>query len=239
MTSSGPWLQSASGGVVDILAPSLDGLDPVLDLIEPIARMTRFTGHVPAGLYSIAQHCVIGCDAAYQQAREPLLCAAVLLHDLHEAFLGDIATPVAAAIAVAANRQGGAEEWRRGDTERHVRAAIRRIKHDIDAVIHAAAGLPWPLPQTIAEQVAGYDLRLLATERAHLLRPAPKPWDPLVEAAEALPMRGRIVPWPWPKAAEEYQMRVQRFCPDLLAGRRNGRPLGSPERPRVVQSTAI
>lgn len=213
MTDPAPqiWLQSASGAVIDLMAPSLAGLLIMRDLIEPISRICRFTGHVPDRHYSVAQHCVIGADAAFAETGELALAAAVLLHDLHEALIGDIATPIQVAMRRASVlRHGpGADEV--------TRSALDHIKGLADRAIYEAAGLGWPLDGSIREYVATMDLRLLATERKHLLRRAPQPWAAAVEAAAPLNRVRSIPAWTWKRAAAEYRIRAERLCPDLLA----------------------
>ena len=70
-----------------------------------------------------------------------------------------------------------------------------------------------------------YDIRMLATERAHLLVRSPQAWAPVVEAAQPLRLVGKIGVWPWVKAAEEYRAALRRYLPETFA------PQPAPSRP--------
>lgn len=59
-----------------------------------LSLLNRFTGHIPYP-YSVAEHSTL---AAKLWGRTPIERLAILLHDAHEAFMGDIASPVKAAI---------------------------------------------------------------------------------------------------------------------------------------------
>lgn len=87
------------------------------------------------------------------------LILAALLHDGHEAYLGDITTPVAQALARCAGQDH-----------------IQGLKARIDAAIFAAAGLPWPLPAAQAQAVKAVDRIMLETEHRDLLLERPDHW---------------------------------------------------------------
>jgi 5'-deoxynucleotidase YfbR-like HD superfamily hydrolase len=74
------------------------------DVAEGLARICRFGGHVPGNPYSVAQHCVIGADAAMEETRDANIAAYFLLHDAHEFVFGDMTTPVAKWLATIADR---------------------------------------------------------------------------------------------------------------------------------------
>lgn len=210
------WLQTASGRAFDLLQPDWRQVDFEVDIPEALARLARFTGHVRSGPYSVAQHCVIGADAVFQATRDKEAAAAFLLHDAHEAYLGDIATPIVAAL----RRMAGTFE--KGDAA--LTFAIGGIKERLDHAIYLAAGCP--RARTAHHAVVKiYDLRMLATERAHLLVRSPQAWAPQIEAAQPLRLVGKITVWPWVKAAEEYRERLRRYLPETFA------PQPAPSRP--------
>lgn len=73
-----------------------------LDVTVPVvSRIIRFSGHCP-GL-TVAAHSVFVAELARGQGHTPATVAAMAAHDLHEAFVGDVPTPV--------------KRWLRGDTE--------------------------------------------------------------------------------------------------------------------------
>jgi hypothetical protein len=202
------WIQTASGRAFDLINPSPEDVDFEIDIPEALARIARFTGHIRSGPYSVAQHCVIGADAIMKRF-DVETAAAFLLHDAHEAYIGDIATPVAAAIV-----ERVADEYT-GRARVPAKIALTKFKADIDAAIHTAARVSWPLPQETEKIVKEYDLRMLATERLHLLGPSPRAWNPEHDAAEPLNLRGRLDTWSWPRAADEYRSRLVAYLPHL------------------------
>jgi len=201
------WKQTATGIAFDLLRPTPGMVDFEVDVPESLARIARFDGHVRAGVYSVAQHSVLGADALKRETGRDDIAAAFLLHDVHEAFMGDIATPVARALENIA-------------AESHnilgpvcVREAIRTLKQRLDVVVHAAAGVAYPLADDINEAVKLMDMRMLETERIHLMRPAPFPWG--YERLKPVRIVGRIRVWPWPDAADEFRERLTRYLPHL------------------------
>jgi uncharacterized protein len=212
----GPWVQTGSGRVMSLTHPRAADVDFFTDIAEGLARNTRFAGQVRSGSYSVAQHCVIGADYLFTTTKSQHLAACFLLHDAHEAYIGDIATPVAAAIAdyaafIAAGRNKGA--W---SAIRHcAKDGLKRLKFNLDEAIHEAAGIQWPLSPEVASIIKDTDIRLLATERQQLMAPSPCPWSPEVEAAKPLRIKGRISVLPWPNAADDYIESLKKYVPAL------------------------
>lgn len=201
----GPWMQTASRRAFDLVAPRADLVDFGIDIPEHLARIARFGGAIRGGAYSVAQHCVLGADLAFDQTRNEEFAAAFLLHDAHEAYLGDIATPAAQALASIAFDQTG--------DGTAVTGAIREMKRRLDVAIHAGAGIRFPLSPHVAQFVKEWDRRMLVTERNHLLGGAARPWHEDFESAQPLPIRGSIKIWAWPVAADAYRARLARWCP--------------------------
>ena len=100
------WLQTGSNRAFDLLKPDPAQVDFDIDIAEALARIPRYTGHVRPGPYSVAQHCIVGADIVFRDTHDREAAAAFLLHDAHEAYIGDIATPVAQALAVATANAG-------------------------------------------------------------------------------------------------------------------------------------
>ena len=206
------WLQTCSNGptdrAFDLMRPDWRDVDFDVAVPEALARLSRYTGHVRAGSYSIAQHCVLGADAIWRQHKNRAAAAAFLLHDAHEFVLGDKATPIAEAeVETAESLMKGAGEV--------VRAMQKLMKRRIDLAVYMAAGMGTDgCPAEFRKIVAEYDVGMLATERAHLLGPKPKPWHPVVEAAEPVRMTGRVKVWPWLFAADEYRDRLRKYLPE-------------------------
>jgi len=204
----GPWTQTASRRAFDLVDPRPELVDFNVDIPEQLARIARFTGAIRGGAYSVAQHCVLGADLAFDQTHNEEFAAAFLLHDAHEAYLGDLATPAAQALAAVAFDQTG--------DGTPVSGAIRELKRRLDAAIHARAGIRFPLSPHVSQFIKEWDRRMLVTERNHLLGGPTRPWHEDFESAEPLPVRGAIKILPWPAAADAYRARFARWCPAAL-----------------------
>lgn len=203
------WLQTASGRAFDLLRPDWRAVDFDVDIAEALARIARFTGHVRSGPYSVAQHCVLGADAVWRDTRSREAAAAFLLHDAHEAYLGDIATPTARALV---DRVRFLEGHILGDV---VSKSMKSLKATIDREIYRAAFMGMNgCPAEHRETVRIYDIRMLVTERNHLLGPSPQPWGAPYDTAEPLRLTGKITPWLWPHAADEFRDRLRKYLPD-------------------------
>jgi hypothetical protein len=69
------------------------------DISHSLAQINRFSGHC-ARPYSVAEHSLLVCEIVERHygVREPRVLLAALLHDAHEAWCGDISTPVKTAL---------------------------------------------------------------------------------------------------------------------------------------------
>lgn len=208
------WLQICSDrpadAAFDLMAPNPRAVDFDVAIPEALARITRYTGHTRSGIFSVAQHSVLGADAIYRKTGDRTAAACFLLHDAHEHVLGDKATPIAEAEVETAER------LMPGIGGKLVREMQKLMKRRVDLAIYAAAGLGNDgCPARYRPLVAEYDLAMLATERRHLLGRAPQPWNPIVEAAQPIRLVGKLRIWPWPEAADEFRARLKAYLPDL------------------------
>jgi hypothetical protein len=177
------------------------------DVAEGLARICRFGGHVPGNSYSVAQHCVIGADAAMEETHDANIAAYFLLHDAHEYIVGDITVPMVKWLSLIGDQLYG------GGAATMVETIISSARSRLDMAIWRAAGMA-PPAKTYRAAVADFDLRMLATEQRQLLMPAPKSWGAAIDAAKPIQMRGRLTAWPVARAAEEYRDRLARLCPN-------------------------
>lgn len=202
----GPWVLTSSGRAFDLLDPRPEMVDFTVDIPESLARIARFNGHVRSGPYSVAQHCVIGARALFSKTGSRALAACFLLHDAHEAYIGDLATPVSFALA----RLSGGE----------ARASWMELRARIDRAIAAAAFPDAHFNEGEADaafyhaSVKAMDISMLRMERDQLMPRSPWPWVNAVETAEPLAMKGKLVIWPWPRAADEWRQAFKDFIPD-------------------------
>jgi len=172
------WMQTLGSGALDLVRPDPASIN--LDTVATVlARIPRYAGHTERGPFSVAQHSVEGAHAILRDGFAREAAAAFLLHDAHEAFIGDDATPKVEALAVIATEEEG--DLYAGDV---VRRAHRALKARLDEAIYAAAGIE--RSRETRAIVRLYDLRMLRTERDARLAPPPKPWADVVEAAAAI-----------------------------------------------------
>lgn len=191
-----PWIQTSSGKAVDLLTPEPDSIDFRGDVAEALARIPRFNGHVRAGPYSVAQHCVLGADWLWRKRKRSDLAAWFVLHDAHEYLVGDIATPV---VAVLDLMHPGTKN------------AVAILKGRIDVSIHRAAGIEQPGPAD-AKILHTTDIALMNAERRWLHTPPPKPWGAHIDAVPPLPIPpDQFRPWPWATAADRWLHAFERY----------------------------
>jgi hypothetical protein len=189
------WLLTASAARLDLVAPAAADID-LAALAEVLARLPRFTGHTPQVHYSVAQHSLLVAELLVRRTDLPQPRAQLyaLLHDAHEALVGDMNTMVKRRITL---------EWP------DFPAAWTRILRPIDAAIFTAAGLEPEMPEPIAAAVALADAQALNLEFHDLF-----PDSAWRETARAdLPEPPASIPviraWAWPRAAEMFRRRLE------------------------------
>lgn len=166
-----PWTQTRSGRAFPLLEPTVEHIHWP-DVAFHLAHINRYSG--AAGRYSVAQHSCLVAELMPRQWR-----AYGLLHDAHEAYIGDITTPVREALE---------------ELMEHPGDAIHQVKKRADMAIHAAAGLPWPIPLEVRNAIEHADITALITERRDLLGRSPQPWAAHFEAV--VPLETPVVRWP-------------------------------------------
>lgn len=80
-----------SGIRIDLADPKPEQIT-MMDIAHHLAHICRFTGAV-SSFYSVAQHSVLVASLVPMELTLP-----ALLHDAHEAYLGDVATPLKQAL---------------------------------------------------------------------------------------------------------------------------------------------
>jgi hypothetical protein len=90
----GAWVETVSGKQVDLLNPALEHID-IADIAHHLARINRFSGATAGDMgISVAAHSFFVSDYLFHNTKNPLLAMHGLLHDAHEAYIGDITSPV-------------------------------------------------------------------------------------------------------------------------------------------------
>ena len=177
------WMQTVSGTPFELMQPRvIDVSFP--EVAHALSNICRFAGHVKE-FYSVAEHCCRVADIL-----PPAVKVYGLLHDAHEAFIGDVTTPVKQCLGKEAMKQ----------FEGNVEAPLMQAIYD-------AANIP-PPDQSIIDAVKYADIVLLMTERRDLMSPTQRSWGsyetipPLVE---------RIEPWNPVKARFEFIERLLKW----------------------------
>jgi 5'-deoxynucleotidase YfbR-like HD superfamily hydrolase len=185
MISHRNWVQTASGAAVDLLSPNPATIHPS-DIVTALTRLVRFNGHtiVP---YTVAQHSVLVSNLVVVLAGKAgvdvgLAYRLAILHDAHEAYVGDIVNPViwlgdiAKPINALKDRLQGAIHARFGVAEYEIDVQTRLIVDYADRLacavekrdILADCAVPWVgLPDIPAmfSRDAGLDLRSMLLDR--------------------------------------------------------------------------
>lgn len=205
------WLGTRSGGAIDMLEPTPAMVD-FDEIAESLGNLARFGGRT--GLHwSVAQHSLL-CAGEASPAAAPY----ALLHDAHEPTIGELTTPFKNALfwalaGLPADAGGEALPDRDAAIELHrtLRLRFAAFEDRHLTAIHRAAGLAWPPPPPIAEEVRVLDLRALVTERRDLMARPTRSWGPEVEAAR--PFRRVLKPLLPMQAAAAWLAEARRLLP--------------------------
>lgn len=144
------------------------------DIIMQLSRICRFGGAIrdDIEMYSVAQHCCLVSDHC-----PPELQFEGLMHDAHEAYVGDKVKPLKLILG---------DAW-----------AV--LEHRVEAAVRAKYGLP----VAITPEVKRQDWLAVVTERRDILTPGSVDWGQNLPA----PWDDKIQPWDSRRAAYEFQMR--------------------------------
>lgn len=191
------WLQTASGKAFDLTHPDPLLVDFQNDVAPALAKLARFTGHTLGDVgYSVAQHCVLGAESLFDATSSHRLAMLFLLHDAHEAYCGDIPTPVAATLA---------------EMVPETKRAIAYLKHSIDLAIFEAADVAMPTEdeQTVIKR---HDTAMMNAERRVLKLPAPRSWGAAIDAVPAASVDpDDLQPWDSESARNEWMRAFEHF----------------------------
>lgn len=156
-----PWLHTHAGLAFDLVEPRVEQVS-LRDVAHALSNLCRFTGHA-SRFYSVAEHSVhvsrrVAADVGrLGLPRRAVWCA--LMHDAHEAYLGDVASPIKAAMSAM-----GGTSWTSFE-----RGVERCVRERFDCAFERDS--------SIASAVLEADLRMLATEAPQVLPwPPPRDW---------------------------------------------------------------
>lgn len=218
--------QLHSGLMIDLIALDLAEIDIERDIALPLAGQARWDAQLKAGyrgnLFSVAQHCVMGADALLDEVGDATTALAFLMHDAHEALIGDQTTPTVQALEhfaevalAAAFGACAAQRARDALGGGFMRTVVAGLKNAVDRHLFRLAGLPHPLPPAIERAVKEMDARMLDAERRQLMNPCkgdPRRYYPeAVLKARPVRVHGGLKPWSRGKAATEWLSRFEQW----------------------------
>lgn len=96
--TQGPYMMTRSGRRFYFDNPDPSSID-LADIDFALRHLNRFTGHV--GTYNVAVHSVNVLRCALELGADDATARAALMHDAHEAFVGDVSSPLKLAIGPA------------------------------------------------------------------------------------------------------------------------------------------
>lgn len=163
------YLITHHGNRIDMPRPRQDQIT-IGDIAAHLARLPRFVGATRRP-YSVAMHSMHVMMLAKDSGAGDTLQMAALLHDAHEAYMGDIPSPVKA--------------W--------CGPALKEFEDNLQHAVLARFGLT-TVYETCRAEIKNWDLIALATERRDLMHHAAMqaPWE-VLKGIE--PDRHHISPW--------------------------------------------
>lgn len=155
-------------GSIDFEQPLPGSINPA-DLGNALSKLPRFGGHT-LELYSVAQHSLAALEVARRvHARDSQLQAEALLHDAHEAYVGDVPTPL----------------------KRLLGEPYARVLAGVDRAVRTRFGLP----DKMSAEVKEIDAALLVAEAEALVRDTRTAlWAPTLSAILRSPTVEALVP---------------------------------------------
>lgn len=184
-----PFIQTMTRSEVSFL-----GTDPrdirLEDIIHALPRIPRFTAHaVGPWPWTVADHLLLCLELAQKVCpTDRKLHASVLVHDFHEAYIGDISNPLKRTISIVAGKD-----------------VLKEIEGYLDAAIHEAIGFT-PEPDH-ADVVHEIDMLALSIETDQLMGGPSGYWEGLPAVPSDAP---KLVCRPWHAVQSSFHDAVHR-----------------------------
>lgn len=184
------WIQTNSGRSVDLLNPKPETIH-LPDIAHALGRLCRYTGHTKRH-YSVAEHSIMIARHLERNGAGADLILGALLHDAHEAYIGDFSAPLKAAV-------------------RALSPEAATVYGVIELRIDEAIGMALDVsPATWRNAtIKDADVRILLDERDALLGPSPIPWWPEREGMSPLGVEVRC--WQAPDASALWRAHVEQW----------------------------
>ncbi len=151
------WILTATGQELDLVYAKPAHMN-LPDVSHALAQINRFTGAARRP-YSVAEHSLLVLDILQHLFAPASVHArlAALMHDAHEAYCGDMSSPMKAAVG---------DGW-------------KVLEHRLERALRSAWGLH-TAAYDHGDHIRQADLIALATERAQLMPPGASLWPCLV-----------------------------------------------------------
>lgn len=209
------WVQTISGMDVDLLHPKPEQI-LLGDIVHSLARMARFNGHTIGDIpWSVAQHSVL-VESLLPDDADVTTRMHALLHDAHEAYIGDFVSPLFLAVDALCRQEVREENSHTGTPPS---SYLKEIATRLDVVIFATFGVR-PTQATWAA-VKTADMLALRVEADRLMAPRRREWTFLPPPPDPLLV---LVPFPAHMAQAYFLNRfdqLQRLRHGLIYEERN------------------
>ncbi len=151
------WMLTITGAVVDLRLLQADTID-ILDIAQGLSQINRFTGQAWRP-YSVAEHSLLVVELLERNAgiSDPNVLLAGLMHDAHEAYFGDMSSPLKQMLDVATS------------------GALRREEQRVQSSVLRRFRLMTPYHSS-SRDIHWADMTALSTERAALMPSTGPEW---------------------------------------------------------------
>ncbi|MFT8945983.1 MAG: hypothetical protein ABF876_05300 [Acetobacter aceti] len=198
--SNTPWVQTYMGKAVDLINTVPEAIN-LTDIAVHLSRNNRFNGATTIDCWSVADHSMLvrRVIMTMNSDADPFLEAYALLHDAHEAYTGDITSPVKQALNVILRHAGCEID------------PVEMLATHVQSAIHQRFGLPVHPSAAQKQAIADADLMALAIEKRAFMGPEPRPWlDTLPHElpVDPLPDAPRISAYVFSMTLKDIMMRA-------------------------------
>lgn len=181
-------VQTFTGASVDLKDPNPDEIT-CADIAHHLSHVCRFGG-ATSRFYSVAEHSVRAAELGAVFGKEAQF--AILLHDAHEAYIGDLTTPFASAFPSA------------------FKVALTHMKNRLDTAIGESFGIDLFRHRT---EIKLADLAMLDIERRELIPSEVGAYPPAIGAIEELHSARGSLGWSPGTAYSEFMSAFERLDP--------------------------
>lgn len=147
------WMLTKSGKCIDLRFVHADQID-IEDIVEPLSLIARFNGHTSRP-YSVLEHSLIVLEilTCHFKITDPVVLLCGLMHDSHEAYVGDVTQPL---------KQVLGQAW-------------ANLEHQVQMAVLNRFGLVTSY-SSHRRLIRDADLLALSAERLHLMHPDGPVW---------------------------------------------------------------